>query len=313
VLALPGAGRGARLAAGIDPRRSLPPFARQTFRSWYRRHGRAATGPRPGGTPVVLLVDTFTNYFAPQVGRAALRVLADAGYDVTITARPTCCAITWISTGQLTAARRILRRTVGELGPALRAGIPIVGLEPSCTATLRSDGPDLLDTQESRDLADAVRTLAELLGGSPEWAPPRLDGARVVAQPHCHHASVMGWDADAALLRRAGAELTRVGGCCGLAGNFGMERGHYEVSTAVARTELLPAVETAQAAQAAGPDALVLADGFSCRTQLADLAGTEGVHLAELLAWRLPGPEADRSPPTEGQSRESRMARDDRH
>jgi FAD/FMN-containing dehydrogenase/Fe-S oxidoreductase len=281
-LTLPGLGRAARLAAGIEPRRSLPPFAAETFRSWYRRQppggaGRAAAG----GTPVLLLVDTFTNYFDPEVGRAAVRVLADAGFSVTITDRPTCCAITWISTGQLGAARRILRRTLTQLGPALRAGIPIVGLEPSCTATLRSDGADLLGTPDARNLAGAVTTLSELLAGVPGWAPPRLDGTAVVAQPHCHHNAVMGWDADAALLRRAGAELTRLGGCCGLAGNFGMERGHYDVSAAVAATALLPAVSSA------GPDAVVLADGFSCRTQLTDLAGRSGVHLAELLASRL--------------------------
>jgi len=284
-LTRPGLGRAARLAAGIDARRSLPPFAPESFRSWYRRR---ATGPaagtpegRVGGTPVLLLVDTFTNYFEPEIGQAAIAVLADAGFSVTIPRRPTCCAITWISTGQLGAARRILRRTVAELTPALRAGIPIVGLEPSCTATLRSDCADLLETADARALADSVQTLSELLAGSPGWAPPRLDGTTVVAQPHCHHSAVMGWDADAALLQRAGAELTRLGGCCGLAGNFGMERGHYDVSAAVAGTALLPAVSSA------APDAVVLADGFSCRTQLADLSGRSGLHLAQLLADRL--------------------------
>jgi FAD/FMN-containing dehydrogenase/Fe-S oxidoreductase len=281
VLARPGLGRAARLAAGIDQRRALPPFAAQTFRSWFRQHSRDQGQPADGtpGTPVVLLVDTFTDYFAPHIGQAAVRVLTAAGYRVTISHRPTCCAITWISTGQLGAARRILRRTVGELsGPP---DVPVVGLEPSCTATLRSDAPDLLGTPEAAGLASRVRTLSELLAGTPGWTPPRLDGTAVVAQPHCHHSAVMGWDTDAALLRDAGAELTRLGGCCGLAGNFGMERGHYEVSAAVARTALLPAVE------AAGPGSAVLADGFSCRTQLADLAGQPGQHLAELLASHL--------------------------
>jgi Fe-S oxidoreductase len=171
---------------------------------------------------------------------------------------------------------------VAELAPALRAGIPIVGLEPSCTATLRSDAAELLSSPDAEKLAGSVLTLSELLAArAPDWAPPRLDGTEVVAQPHCHHAAVMGWDADAALLRRAGADLTRVGSCCGLAGNFGMELGHYEVSAAVAATELLPAVG------AAGPGATLLADGFSCRTQLSDLAGRDSVHLAELLASHL--------------------------
>jgi FAD/FMN-containing dehydrogenase/Fe-S oxidoreductase len=280
-LALPGLGRAARLAAGIDQRRSLPPFAPESFRAWYRREQSAAGPAAPGGTPVVLMVDTFTDYFTPQVGRAALRLLTDAGFRVTIPDRPTCCAITWISTGQLGAARRILRRTVAELSPAVRAGVPVVGLEPSCTATLRSDAVDLLETKEARALADSVATLSELLATAGDWTPPALDGTAVVAQPHCHHSAVLGWDADAALLKRAGADLTRLGGCCGLAGNFGMERGHYEVSTAVAGTALLPALGSA------GPDAVVLADGFSCRTQVGDLTGRTSQHLAELLAGRL--------------------------
>jgi Fe-S oxidoreductase len=114
-----------------------------------------------------------------------------------------------------------------------------------------------------------------------------------VAQPHCHHGAVMGWDADAALLERAGAGLTRLGGCCGLAGNFGMERGHYDVSRAVAETALLPAVSSA-------PEATVLADGFSCRTQLADLAARPSLHLAELLASRLPDRAAGPGPDDTG-------------
>jgi len=277
-LTRPGLGRLARLAAGIDPRRSLPPFAPQSFRAWHDRHH-----PRPdaGRPAVMLLIDTFTNYFDPGIARAAMAVLADAGYDVLIPDQPTCCAITWISTGQLGAARKILGRTVAQLSPAVAAGIPVVGLEPSCTAVLRSDAIDLLGTPQAAALAGAVRTLSELLASTEGWTPPPLEGTSVVAQPHCHHSAVMGWDADAALLKQAGAGLTRVGSCCGLAGNFGMERGHYDVSTAVAGTELLPAVSSA-------PDAVVLADGFSCRTQLTDLAGRPSVHLAELLASRLP-------------------------
>jgi FAD/FMN-containing dehydrogenase/Fe-S oxidoreductase len=286
----PALGRAARYAAGIDQRRSLPEFATQPFHLWYRRHRNgtdgsdAVPGRGPaGGRPALLFVDTFTNYFDPQVAVAALAVLDDAGFTVSVLPRPSCCAITWISTGQLGAARRILRRTVARLTPAVRAGIPVVGLEPSCTAVLRSDAADLLDTPEAADLAGSVVTLSELLAGVPDWQPPRLDGTRVLAQPHCHHSAVLGWDADAALLAGAGAELTRLGGCCGLAGNFGMERGHYEVSAAVAGTTLLPALDRA------GQETVVLADGFSCRTQLSDLAGRPGQHLAELLARRLDG------------------------
>ncbi|HEX2419216.1 MAG TPA: heterodisulfide reductase-related iron-sulfur binding cluster, partial [Micromonosporaceae bacterium] len=264
-----------RFATGMDQRRGLPRFAATSFRRWWRAN---AADRRTHGAPVLLWVDTFTNYFSPEIGVAAVRLLEDAGFRVTIPQRAGCCGLTWISTGQLDAAQRILRRTVAGLLPAVNADIPVVGLEPSCTATLRSDGLDLLDTPQAKRVASATRTLGELLSNVAGWEPPRLDGQPVVAQPHCHHSAVMGWDTDAALLRRAGAQLTRVAGCCGLAGNFGVERGHYEVSVVVAETGLLPAV------RAAPEDALLLADGFSCRTQLADLADRRAVHLAQLLA-----------------------------
>jgi Fe-S oxidoreductase len=239
-------------------------------------------------------VDTFTNAFAPHVGQAAVRVIEAAGYEVRITGRNVCCGLTWISTGQLDGARRQLRRTLRALAPALDAGIPVVGLEPSCTAALRADAADLLHgDKRAKALTGAVKTLAELLTATDGWTPPDLSGVSGVAQPHCHQHAVLGWDVDAALLRAAGATISPVGGCCGLAGNFGVERGHYDVSVAVAETALLPAVRKAQAAagtEAGGTGPTVLADGFSCRTQLDQLAGIPGTHLAELLAARLPAP-----------------------
>jgi FAD/FMN-containing dehydrogenase/Fe-S oxidoreductase len=281
----PVAALGKRLG-GIDPRRPLPVFAKQSFRKWFG--GRTV---EPGqGKPVLLWVDTFTNAFAPEVGQAAVRVLEAAGYTVQITPKQVCCGLTWISTGQLDGARRQLRRTLRALGPALAAGVPIVGLEPSCTAALRHDAARLLP--ETGALSSSVKTLSELLASTDGWTPPDLSDVTAVAQPHCHQHAVLGWDADATLLREAGAQVKPVGGCCGLAGNFGVERGHYDVSVAVAETALLPAVRSA------GPDATVLADGFSCRTQLDHLAAVRGTHLAELLADHLgaedPGEEADR-------------------
>jgi FAD/FMN-containing dehydrogenase/Fe-S oxidoreductase len=289
VLGLPPAAALAKRLGGIDARRPLPAFATPSFRRWFARRAPGASPGAGSGTgrgPVLLWVDTFTNAFAPQVGQAAVRVLEDAGYEVTITGRNVCCGLTWISTGQLDGARRQLRRTLDALGPALDAGIPVVGLEPSCTAVLRQDAAELLpDDARARALATSVRTLAELLRATDGWRAPDLTGVTGVAQPHCHQHAVLGWDADAALLAAAGASVTAVGGCCGLAGNFGVERGHYDVSVAVAETALLPAVRAALAAAGAG--VTVLADGFSCRTQLDQLAGVPGTHLAELLAARL--------------------------
>jgi FAD/FMN-containing dehydrogenase/Fe-S oxidoreductase len=278
--------------AGIDPRRRIPRFAPQTFRGWFADQVPPQPPGRPGAGEVVLFVDTFTDAFSPQVGRAAVAVLQDAGYRVRVTERPVCCGLTWISTGQLDGARRQVTATVRELAPYVRDGALVVGLEPSCTAVLRGDAEELVadpDLPAAREVARATRTLAELLNATPGWSPPDLAGADVLAQPHCHHHAVMGWDADAALLARAGADLHRLGGCCGLAGNFGVEQGHYEVSVAVAETQLLPAVREL------GRDGVVLADGFSCRTQLDDLADRPSQHLAQLLAGaKRPGVEADR-------------------
>ncbi|MEZ0071292.1 FAD-binding and (Fe-S)-binding domain-containing protein [Planotetraspora sp. GP83] len=276
-------------SAGIDRRRSLPAFAENPFRRWF-----AQRPVRPGTAEhgdVVLFVDTFTDAFSPEVGQAAVAVLEDAGYRVTVTDRPVCCGLTWISTGQLDGARRQARATIDALLPHVRAGAVIVGLEPSCTGVLRADAVELLDGEDAahaaalvaaREVAAATRTLAELLGQTPGWTPPDLTGTTGVAQPHCHHHAVMGWAADAALLRDAGADVERLGGCCGLAGNFGVERGHHDVSVAVAEHRLLPAV------RAAGPGTILLADGFSCRTQLSTLTDRTGRHLAQLLAEHLP-------------------------
>jgi FAD/FMN-containing dehydrogenase/Fe-S oxidoreductase len=274
LLGTPGVARLGAWLAGVDPRRRLPTFARATFRDWF-----AARPPAGGGTPVVLWVDTFTNYFTPHVGVAAVTVLEAAGYSVTLSRERDCCGLTWISTGQLGTARAVMSRALAGLAPHVRAGTPIVGLEPSCVAAFRGDAADLADPSVART-GSAVRTLAELLAATPGWRPPEhLLGLRAVAQPHCHHHAVMGWDGDAALLADAGAAVRRVGGCCGLAGNFGVERGHYELSVAVARTALLPVV-----ADLPEGNGVVIADGFSCRTQIGQLAGRRAYHLAELLA-----------------------------
>jgi len=185
--------------------------------------------------------------------------------------------LTWISTGQLDTARKMLRRSIETLAAPAAAGMPIVGLEPSCTAVLRTDAVELLGTDsDAASVAGAVRTLAELLTATPGWQPPDLTGTTAVVQPHCHHQAVLGFDADRALLKRMGVHARIVDGCCGLAGNFGAERGHYDLSVAVSENGLLPAAREA-------PDSVILTDGFSCRTQLAQLAGRSGTHLAELL------------------------------
>ncbi|MFI0904200.1 FAD-binding and (Fe-S)-binding domain-containing protein [Streptomyces sioyaensis] len=293
----PLAALGKRLG-GIAPERPIPTLATETFTRWWWHRRRTTRAPHPAsGRTVVLWPDTFTNHLSPQVGRAAVRVLEAAGLRPVLppTAplragsaplprrhRPLCCGLTYVSTGQLDRARAVMRRTVDVLGPLLRDGRPLVVLEPSCAAALRTDLPELLsDDPRAARLASSVRTFAQALEElAPDWQPPRLDRP-VAGQTHCHQHAVLGDAADRRLRERAGLTGQLTGGCCGLAGNFGFERGHYEVSVACAEDQLLPAVREA-------PEGTeVLADGFSCRTQLDQLGDRPGRHLAEVLAEAL--------------------------
>ena len=241
------------------------------------------SGPRdPSGRPYALVwADSFSQTLDDAGARAVVDVLEANGF-APIVAPDACCGLTWITTGQLTGAKKHLSSLLGVLAPFAVSGIPIVGVEPSCTAVLRDDLLDLLpEDPRSLLVSSATRTLAEVLSAVPASARclPSLEGVEIVAQPHCHHYSVMGWDTDQALLESLGARVRRLEGCCGLAGNFGMEAGHYDLSVAVASHSLLPSLS-------AQPDAVYLADGFSCRTQAAQLAGRGGVHLATLLAGK---------------------------
>ncbi|GGJ31580.1 FAD-binding and (Fe-S)-binding domain-containing protein [Streptomyces brasiliensis] len=294
----------AKRLGGIAPEREIPRLARETFSRWWRRRRPAPSE----GDLVVLWPDTFTEHLSPAVGRAAVQVLEAAGLKVALpptlrlSAPPigggrsaardplralarrdrVCCGLTYLSTGQLTHARAVLRRTLDLMEPVLEAGAPVVVLEPSCAAALRTDLPELLhDDPRAARLASAVVTFAEALERyAPGWTPPAVNRP-VAGQTHCHQHAVLGDDPDRRLRRAAGLTGDLTGGCCGLAGNFGFEKGHYEVSTACAEEQLLPSVREA------AEGTVVLADGFSCRTQLEQLAGMRGRHLAEVLAEAL--------------------------
>ncbi|MFG3261777.1 FAD-binding and (Fe-S)-binding domain-containing protein [Streptomyces bobili] len=264
----------AKWAAGIDQRRSVPQFASPTLRK-----ATDAAHARNTPTDVWIWADSFTDHFFPASGLAAIRFLESHGLTVRVIREDACCGLTWITTGQLDRARTIVDRTLRTLAPYVRSGIPVMALEPSCLATMRSDAAELCDAEEADVLASGLLSFAELVERL-DLPLPDLTGVEVVAQPHCHHSAVIGWDTDQRLLEKAGATVTKVPGCCGLAGNFGVEKGHYEVSVAVAETHLLPAVR-------AHADAVVLADGMSCRVQLDDLAHVPTQHLAELFASRV--------------------------
>ncbi|MEU6867800.1 FAD-binding and (Fe-S)-binding domain-containing protein [Streptomyces sp. NPDC046876] len=261
--------------AGLDPARRLPRLSPERFTAWWRARG-AAVPAVPAGPEVLLWPDTFTEFLAPQVGRAAVEVLEDAGLRVGLPGGRVCCGLTYLSTGRLDRARATVRRTLDALGDA---DAPVVVLEPSCAAALRADLPALLpDDPRAARLAAAVRTFAEALEEyAPHWQPPRVDRP-VAGQTHCHQHAVLGDAADRRLRERAGLTGGLSGGCCGLAGNFGFEPGHHAVSVACAEERLLPSLRAAPA------ETVVLADGFSCRTQIAELSDTRPRHLAELLS-----------------------------
>ncbi|MFE6941479.1 FAD-binding and (Fe-S)-binding domain-containing protein [Streptomyces chartreusis] len=294
----------AKRLGGIAPERDIPRLAARTFSRWWERREKGPVGT--GGDLVLLWPDTFTEHLSPNVGQAAVRVLEAAGLrvalpptvrwrtpsgggeEVTVAMDPVsllrgrervCCGLTYVSTGQLDRARAVLRRTLDLMEPVLGTAAPVVVLEPSCAAALRSDLPELLhDDPRARRLADRVLTFAEALERhAPDWTPPRVERP-VVGQTHCHQHAVLGDAPDGRLREAAGLAGELSGGCCGLAGNFGFEKGHYEVSVACAEEQVLPAV------RGAGEGAVVLADGYSCRTQLEQLAGVRGRHLAEVLA-----------------------------
>ncbi|MFI9387477.1 FAD-binding and (Fe-S)-binding domain-containing protein [Kutzneria sp. NPDC052558] len=267
---------------GIAQQRTTPLFAAQRFSRWFA--GR--TGPAGSRGAVLLWPDTFTNNFHPAIGKAAVQVLAAAGFEVISPHQTVCCGLTWISTGQLSVAKKVARRTLDVLRPQLRDGTPIVVLEPSCAAVFRDDLPKLLHgDQDAHRLAHQTKTLAEILTErAPDWRPPTV-GLQAVAQPHCHHHAVLGFGTDEKLMRHYGIDVDVLdAGCCGLAGNFGFEKEHYEVSMACAEDKLLPEL------RGAGPGTLVLADGFSCRTQI-DQSDVDHrpMHLAEVLAAALQG------------------------
>ncbi|MER6025962.1 FAD-linked oxidase C-terminal domain-containing protein [Streptomyces sp. NPDC001851] len=282
----PGLARLGKRLAGIDEARSAPVFAEESFVQWWRSRDRPEPDPADPRT-VVLWPDTFSTYFHPSIAKSAVRVLEGAGFRVAVPTEPVCCGLTWISTGQLPVAKKVLSRTLGVLRPYLEAGTPVIGLEPSCTAVFRADAPELMPAdQDVQRLAGQVRTFAEqLVHHAPDdWRPPQL-ARQATVQTHCHQHAIMKFDADRELMRRAHLDAEVLDeGCCGLAGNFGFERGHHEVSMAVAELGVLPAV------RGAAPDSLVLADGFSCRTQIEEGGtGRRALHLAEVLALGLDG------------------------
>jgi Fe-S oxidoreductase len=268
----------AKRAAGVAPQRTVPRLADEPFTAWFRRRGRRHAGE---DRPVVLLwPDTFNNYFHPGTARAAVEVLEAAGFEVTVPSRPLCCGRPLYDYGMLDLARRLLLQVLDTLRPQIRAGVPLVGIEPSCLAVFRDELRQMLPHDEdAKRLAEQSFTLAELLNRhAPHFEVPRLEAVALV-QRHCHHYAVMGFDADRRRLKRIGLDVEVLNsGCCGMAGSFGFEAGdHYDVSVKEGERVLLPRIREAPAGT------VLVADGFSCRTQIEQGSGRRALHLAEVL------------------------------
>jgi FAD/FMN-containing dehydrogenase/Fe-S oxidoreductase len=262
-------------AAGIAPQREMPRFARETFRDWWRGRGEV----NPQAPPVVLFPDTFNDFLHPEVLRATAEVLESAGRRVVVPDGFVCCGRPLYDYGMLDTARRFLCRVLDELRPWIREGVHLVGAEPSCVAVFRDELPNLLPHDE-----DALRlslqalTLGEYLRQeTPDWRAPHRDGAALL-HVHCHQAAVMGFEAELEVLRAMGLAARKLdSGCCGLAGSFGFEAAKYDLSKAIYEHRLAGMVRDAP------PDALLVADGFSCTTQIEQLGGRRALHLAEVI------------------------------
>jgi FAD/FMN-containing dehydrogenase/Fe-S oxidoreductase len=266
--------------AGVHPRRRVPAFATRTFRDWF---GARSARP-PGGERVILWPDTFNNFFSPHVLQAAVEVLESAGFTVDIPPRPLCCGRPLYDYGFLDRAKKQLRQIMDELRSDIRAGVPVVGLEPSCVAVFRDELLNLFPHDEdARRLSQQTVVLSELLEQrAPDWTLPQLPREAIV-QGHCHHKAVLGFDSETSVLDRLGIDATVLDeGCCGMAGSFGFEAEHYDVSVAVGEQGLLPAV------RAAAADTLIVADGFSCREQITQCTTRRAIHLAEAIRMALP-------------------------
>jgi Fe-S oxidoreductase len=264
--------------AGIDRRRPLPLFARETFEDWFRR--RRSNG-NESKREVVLFHDTFNNFNTPSVAIAATRFLERAGYRV-ILAEKKCCGRPLISKGMLKEGKAHAVWNVERLFPYADRGIPIVGLEPSCLLTLRDEYPDFLRSASARIVAQQSFLLEEFLQREREAGRITLgfktNGAKALLHGHCHQKALVGTGATVEALRWAGFEVEEVdSGCCGMAGSFGFEKEHYDLSVTIANRRLVPAVRAAE------EGVTIVASGISCRQQIEHLTGRTAKHLAEVL------------------------------
>jgi FAD/FMN-containing dehydrogenase/Fe-S oxidoreductase len=272
----------AKAVIGVAPQRRLPVFASTTFKEWFRKRGSRNAGGKSGGLPsprVILWPDTFNNYLHPEPLQAAVEVLEAAGYQVVVPEQSLCCGRPLYDHGMLATAERLLRQILKTLEPEIIAGTPIVGLEPSCVAVFRDELTNLFPHDEqAKRLKKQVFVLSEFLEREVEnYQPPQLQ-RKAVVHMHCHHKAIMRTAPEETVLNKLGLDYTVLdSGCCGMAGAFGFEKDHYDVSIACGERVLVPAVRNAE------QDTLIIADGFSCREQIAQTTDRRALHLSQVI------------------------------
>jgi Fe-S oxidoreductase len=269
---------------GIAPQRRMPQFAPETFKAWFKRR----TPRNPGRPPVLLWADTFNNHFHPEVAKAAVEVLEAAGFQVLVPEQSLCCGRPLYDFGMLDTAKSLLKEILATLRPYIAAGVPVVGLEPSCLAVFRDELTNLMPyDQDAQRLRSQSYMLGEFLEQkAPHYQPPALD-RKAVLHVHCHQKALIKQNHDEELLSKMGLDLEALDlGCCGMAGSFGFEKEHYDVSLAVGELKLLPKVREMD------KQTLLVADGFSCREQVAQTTDRRALHLAQVLQLAARDPEA---------------------
>jgi Fe-S oxidoreductase len=266
----------------------MPAFARQTFRSWLAQNSHRTKRNNDAQPVVMLWPDTFNNYFFPHTAKAAVEVLESAGYRVEIPERNLCCGRPLYDYGFLDLAKKYLLEILNTLRPQITEGVPVVVLEPSCASVFRDEATNLLPGDEdAQRLRSQTKLLSEFLLDA-KYNPPNLK-RKALIHGHCHHKSLWGMWAEQKLIGKMGLDAELLdSGCCGLAGSFGYEEGHYDVSMKIAERVLYPRLREADR------DTLVISDGFSCREQIMHGTRRHGMHLAEVIQMALHQPLARR-------------------
>jgi len=273
----PGLSHVAKLMAGMPMERRIPEFAPQTFRQWFGKRG--ARRHAGADQRVILWADTFNNYFFPETAQAATAILEKAGFEVLVPRQHLCCGRPLYDYGMLDMAKSYLQKIMKALKPQIEAGVPMVVLEPSCASVFRDELHSLFPEDPlAKKLREQTLLLSEFLEKrAPDYPFPRMRGKAIV-QGHCHHKSVLRFDAENSVLKKLGLEADVLSaGCCGMAGSFGFESEKYDVSIAVGERKLLPTVRQAPLST------VIMANGFSCREQIAQQTGRRALHLAEVM------------------------------